>query len=111
MAMCSGNGKMLCMADSNGLYMCDGGALYVDCVVYTNGAGNRHYERLRKAKSCEVFIGDECFNSPEKCCANYTDVDHSSIEFTHRRTKQKAMKILGDGCAPAEAVYDTMAII
>jgi crotonobetainyl-CoA:carnitine CoA-transferase CaiB-like acyl-CoA transferase len=101
MAMCPGNSSALGITAPSGLYKCKGGALNGDCFIYTNRAGNRHCNRLLKANSCEDFIGDERFNSPEKCWANHDDVDRSLSELIQHRTKQEVMKILGDAAPMA----------
>ena len=91
-----------------GLYPCKPGGHNDYVYIYVTRANNSHWHRLLKVVGREDLIDDERYDSPRKRVAVKDEVDALVIPWTSSRTKQEAMKALGEAGIPAGAVYDTM---
>ncbi len=91
-----------------GLYPCKPGGRNDYVYVYVTRANNSHWHRLLKVIGREDLIDDERYDTPRKRAAVKPEVDALVIPWTQSRTKQDAMKALGEAGIPAGAVYDTM---
>ena len=76
--------------------------------IYVFARQKDHWHRLLKVLGREDLIGDPGYETPEARRGRVNEVNAMVAEWTSRRDKHEAMRIIGAAGVPAGAVLDTM---
>ena len=90
-----------------GLYPCAPGGPNDYVYIMTSRANPDHWDRLLKLIGREDLIGDPRYLTPADRVAREPEVDAVIGAWTAARTKQEAMRLVGEAGIPAGAVLDT----
>jgi crotonobetainyl-CoA:carnitine CoA-transferase CaiB-like acyl-CoA transferase len=90
-----------------GIYPCKGGGPNDYVYVYTSRTNPEHWKRLLQVLGREDLVGDARYESPEARNQREAEVNAIVTEWTKKRDKHEAMRIVGAAGIPAGAVLDT----
>jgi formyl-CoA transferase len=102
-----GNQSQLGLTAPSNVYPCLPGGPNDYVFIYTTRASNHHWERLLDVIGRPELKGDPRWSDPVVRAQNHDEVDRVISEWTCRRTKREAMRILGQAGVPCSAVFDT----
>jgi crotonobetainyl-CoA:carnitine CoA-transferase CaiB-like acyl-CoA transferase len=93
----------------SGLYPCAPGG--PNDYVYVFARQRDHWERLLKVLGREDLIGDPRYATPAARAEHEAEVNAMVADWTKRRDKHEAMRVIGAAGVPAGAVLDTMELM
>jgi formyl-CoA transferase len=93
------------------LYPCKPGGPNDYVYVFTSRANPEHWTRLLKAIGREDLVGDARYDTNQARSARAAEVDEIIAQWTRQRSKEEAMKIIGEAGVPAGAVFDTLELM
>jgi formyl-CoA transferase len=93
------------------LYPCKSGGPNDYVYVFTSRANPEHWTRLLKAIGREDLLGDARYDTNQARSARAAEVDEIIAQWTRQRSKEEAMKIIGEAGVPAGAVFDTLELM
>jgi formyl-CoA transferase len=79
--------------------------------IYVFARPREHWHRLLKVLGREDLIGDPRYETPAARGERAAEVDAMVADWTRRRDKHEAMRIIGAAGVPAGAVLDTMELM
>jgi formyl-CoA transferase len=79
--------------------------------IYVFARPREHWHRLLKVLGREDLIGDPRYETPAARGERMAEVDAMVADWTKRRDKHEAMRIIGAAGVPAGAVLDTMELM
>jgi crotonobetainyl-CoA:carnitine CoA-transferase CaiB-like acyl-CoA transferase len=79
--------------------------------IYVFARPREHWHRLLKVLGREDLIGDPRYETPAARGERQAEVDAMVADWTRRRDKHEAMRIIGAAGVPAGAVFDTMELM
>ena len=79
--------------------------------IYVFARPREHWHRLLKVLGREELIGVPRYETPAARGEHAAEVNEMVAEFTRRRDKHEAMRLIGAAGVPAGAVLDTMELI
>jgi formyl-CoA transferase len=79
--------------------------------VYVFARQVDHWHRLLKVLGREDLIGNPDYDSPKARGARIAEINEMVTDWTRRRDKHEAMRIIGGAGVPAGAVLDTMELM
>ncbi|WP_213774823.1 CoA transferase [Bradyrhizobium sp. dw_78] len=104
------NGSKVAANPPSGIFPCHPGGKNDFIYIYT-GRGNRaHWHRLLETIGRSDLIGDERYETATERLKRETEIDAMISDWTSRRDKREAMRLLGEAGVPAGAVMDTMEV-
>jgi crotonobetainyl-CoA:carnitine CoA-transferase CaiB-like acyl-CoA transferase len=93
------------------LYPCKPGGPNDYVYVFCSRANPEHWQRLLKVMGREDLSGDERYDTQQARTQRGAEVDEIIAAWTHRHTKEEAMKLIGAAGVPAGAVFDTLELM
>ena len=90
------------------IYPCIPGGPSDYVYVYASRKGPDQWHQLLKAMGRDELIGDPLYETPQARVKNESLVDSLISDWTRRRDKYEAMRILGEAGVPVGALFDTM---
>jgi len=93
------------------IYPCSPGGPNDYVYIYTSRANPMHWPRLLEAMGRADLIGDKRYDTREARIENEEEVDAIITEWTTKRDKYEAMRLVGAAGVPAGAVRDTMELL
>ena len=93
------------------LYPCKPGGPNDYVYVFTSRANPEHWTRLLKAIGRDDLVGDPRYDTNQARSARAAEVDEIIAQWTRQRSKEEAMKIIGEAGVPAGAVFDTLELM
>ena len=90
-----------------GIFPCAPGGANDFIYVYTSRANRAHWHRLLRVIGREELIGDPRYEEVAARVENEAEVDEMIANWTRRRDKNEAMRLMGEAGIPAGAVRDT----
>jgi formyl-CoA transferase len=93
------------------IYPCKGGGPNDYVYVFTSRANPQHWVRLLEAIGRKDLIGDKRYETGAARSEREAEVDAMIIEWTSKRDKYEAMRLLGAAGIPAGAVRDTWELL
>jgi formyl-CoA transferase len=103
-----GNQSQLGVNAPSGIFPCRPGGPNDYVFVYTTRAGNHHWHRLLDVIGRPELKDDPRFEDPARRAQHNDEVERMISSWTEQRSKQDAMRILGDAGVPCSAVFDTL---
>ncbi|MGH7054644.1 MAG: CoA transferase, partial [Stellaceae bacterium] len=79
--------------------------------IYVFARQRDHWHRLLKVLGREDLIGNPDYETPEARRGHTDEVNAMVADWTKRRDKHEAMRIIGAAGVPAGAVLDTMELL
>lgn len=89
-----------------GLFPCKPGGSNDYVYIYVNRANNRQWHRLLELIGHADLIGDTRFETSADRYKHKSEIDDLIMPWTHQRTKDEAMELIGRAGVPAGAVFD-----
>src|SRR6202166_1318711 len=89
------------------LYPCKPGGPNDYVYVFCSRGNADHWQRLLRVIGREDLKGDERYDSGQARSERAAEVDEIISAWTRERTKEDAMKLIGEAGVPAGAVFDT----
>jgi formyl-CoA transferase len=89
------------------LYPCKPGGPNDYVYVFCSRANPEHWQRLLKVMGREDLKGDERYETQNARSQRAAEVDEIISAWTRERSKEEAMKLIGEASVPAGAVFDT----
>ena len=104
-----GGGRSLGGVAPSGIFPCAPGG--PNDWIYVFARPREHWHRLLKVLGREELIGDPRYETPAARGERLAEVDAMVADWTRRRDKHEAMRIIGAAGVPAGAVLDTMELM
>jgi crotonobetainyl-CoA:carnitine CoA-transferase CaiB-like acyl-CoA transferase len=92
----------------SGVFPCAPGGPNDYVYIYTHRGNPAHWRRLLETIGRTDLIGDPRFETPQLRAEHEAEVDEIISQWTRRRDKREAMRLLSAAGVPAGAVLDTM---